>query len=192
MNLWESIGLLLGPFVTAGLGSYFGAYLKRKGENLATHEDMNRLVEQVEATTRATEEIKSQVSGKLWETQERWKLKKDVYVRLIKGLHESVRLLNQTISVDADGTENAVGTADEDATIKKYDAEFAVAQDAVRECYALSTVVSPDLALAIEHLWRQSDQIVTEDRGGRLKQMASLHDAVMKDVVLMARREFAT
>src|SRR6266581_3333324 len=46
MNLWESIGLLLGPFVTAGLGSYFGAYLKRKGENLATHEDMNRLVEQ--------------------------------------------------------------------------------------------------------------------------------------------------
>ena len=62
MNLWESIGLLLGPFVTAGLGSYFGAYLKRKGENLATHEDMNRLVEQVEATTRATEEIKSQVS----------------------------------------------------------------------------------------------------------------------------------
>jgi hypothetical protein len=37
-------------FLCAGVGAYIGSYLKKKGENLATHEDLNLLVEQMEAT----------------------------------------------------------------------------------------------------------------------------------------------
>jgi hypothetical protein len=31
------------PLVSAGVGAYFGGYLKTKGENLATHEDIDKL-----------------------------------------------------------------------------------------------------------------------------------------------------
>lgn len=31
----------------AGFGAYFGSYFKKKGENLATHEDIGKLVDQV-------------------------------------------------------------------------------------------------------------------------------------------------
>ena len=45
--------------VSAGLGAYFGAYLREKGKNLATKEDLDRVV-------RATEDIKAKISGSLW------------------------------------------------------------------------------------------------------------------------------
>ena len=44
----------LTTLVSAFIGSYLGAYLKKKGENLATHEDVNKLVQQVQAVTSAT------------------------------------------------------------------------------------------------------------------------------------------
>ncbi len=72
--------LALADFLAVGLLSlvggwacaYLGAYLKRKGENLATHEDLQRLVEQVKATTAATEAIRAEMTGKLWLSQELW------------------------------------------------------------------------------------------------------------------------
>jgi uncharacterized membrane-anchored protein YhcB (DUF1043 family) len=42
------------------LGSYIGAYLKRKGENFATKEDFNQLLDQVKRTTEETEKIKNE------------------------------------------------------------------------------------------------------------------------------------
>jgi hypothetical protein len=38
-------------FAVAGAGAYLGSYLKKKGENLATHEDIHELVEHVAAVT---------------------------------------------------------------------------------------------------------------------------------------------
>src|SRR4029077_2751144 len=48
--------LVLIPFVSAAVGAYFGGYLKKKGENLATHEDIDQLVAQVSAVTQSTKE----------------------------------------------------------------------------------------------------------------------------------------
>ena len=42
---------------TAFVGSYLAGYLKRRGENLATHEDVGKLVEQMAAVASATKEI---------------------------------------------------------------------------------------------------------------------------------------
>jgi hypothetical protein len=66
-------------FVIAGTGAYLGSYLREKGRNLATREDVDRLV-------RATEEIKSQISGELWVRQRVWDFKKDIYQRLLEQL----------------------------------------------------------------------------------------------------------
>ena len=76
--------------------SFLKPYLGRKGENLATHEDLQDLVDQVKATTTATEGIKSDLSGRLWVSQEGWKLKTDVYVSLLSMLH---RLMDEAGSL---------------------------------------------------------------------------------------------
>ena len=47
-------------FLIALIGSYIGAYLKKKGENLASKEDFNNLLEQVRRTSEATEKIKNE------------------------------------------------------------------------------------------------------------------------------------
>lgn len=44
--------------IGVGISAYFGAYLKRKGENLATHEDINKVLVEVRATPQATKRSK--------------------------------------------------------------------------------------------------------------------------------------
>lgn len=61
----------------AGAGAYLGSYLKKKGENLATHEDIKQLVEQVSAVTKATKEIEAKISD-VWTRQKHWEMKRDV------------------------------------------------------------------------------------------------------------------
>ena len=41
-------------FVGGLAGAYFGGYLKKKGENLPTHEDIKLLTQQVAAVTTTT------------------------------------------------------------------------------------------------------------------------------------------
>ena len=60
------------------IGSYLGAYFKKKGENLATREDIDILVDQVRAVTTATKQIEAKISGDVWDRQKRWELKRDL------------------------------------------------------------------------------------------------------------------
>src|SRR5437763_10539782 len=59
---WTVMVLALGA---AGIGAFAGAYLKRRGENLATKEDFDVLLQQLKAQTKATEEIKADVQRDL-------------------------------------------------------------------------------------------------------------------------------
>ena len=79
-------------FITAGAGAYLGAYLKRKGENLATKEDIGEL-------TKTTEEIKAKISDDVWDRQKQWELKRDV-------VFDAIRVL-----ADLDGAINRFGNA---------------------------------------------------------------------------------
>jgi len=72
---------ILVPFISAGGGAYLGSYLKKKGENLATKEDIDGVVEQVKAVTKATKEIEAKISNDVWDRQKQWELKREaVYV----------------------------------------------------------------------------------------------------------------
>lgn len=63
--------------VSAGAAAYLGAYLKQKGKNLATSEDIDKLVEQVSAVTEATKKIEADISTEVWNRQRQWELKKE-------------------------------------------------------------------------------------------------------------------
>jgi len=62
--------------LVAGVAAYFGAYLQEKARNLATREDIDRVL-------RVQEEMRAQVSGSLWVAQERWRFKADLYTKAL-------------------------------------------------------------------------------------------------------------
>jgi len=83
MELYVIVPII--SFVGAGLGSFVAAYLKKKGENLATHEDIGRLVEQVAAVTKTTKEIEAKISDEVWGRQRLWEMKRDAFFALVKA-----------------------------------------------------------------------------------------------------------
>jgi len=60
---------------------FFGSYAAKKGENLATKEDIAQL-------TKIAEEIKADISDKIWDRQEKWKLKRDLLIEVMRCLGE--------------------------------------------------------------------------------------------------------
>jgi hypothetical protein len=88
----EYLNILLLP-IGVGVGWFLKSYLSEKGKNLATKEDIDRIV-------RKTEEIKAEISGGLWEKQNRWTFKRDVYVRLLNGLGDAASAVRQLLYLD--------------------------------------------------------------------------------------------
>ena len=70
----------------AGAGGFLGSYLKRKGENLATHEDIDKLITQVGTVTKVTKEIEARISSDLWDRQKQWELKRDAIFEVAKTI----------------------------------------------------------------------------------------------------------
>jgi len=70
LELLDVIGKYAGVGVTtlvaSGVGAYLGSYLKKKGENLATHEDIDKLTEQVSAVTATAKQIEATISNEMW------------------------------------------------------------------------------------------------------------------------------
>lgn len=79
--------------IFAGAGAYLGSYLKKKGENLASKEDINDLVEQTKKLTQTTKEIEAKISDESWNRQRQWELKRDI---ILEFAH-SMRIFDQAI-----------------------------------------------------------------------------------------------
>jgi hypothetical protein len=76
----------LGSLVGAFFGSFLAGYLRKKGENLATHEDLDKLVEQMKVTTEATKSIEARISGDVWDRQRQWELKRDTLLETVRSI----------------------------------------------------------------------------------------------------------
>ena len=93
--LWPALTLVVGLFT----GSYLKSYIGKKGENLATHEDIQKLVDQVKAVTQATKEIEAKISDDVWNRQKRWEVKKEAlfdYMRELGGLEDALSTFGST------------------------------------------------------------------------------------------------
>jgi len=89
------------------LGAYLGAYLKKKGENLATHEDIDKLVDQVRAVTQATKEIEAKISSDVWTRQKQWEMKREVVFDAMKRVIQADNaLLSYSMILKVDHTED--------------------------------------------------------------------------------------
>jgi hypothetical protein len=74
-----ALGVVVGAF-----GGYLKAYLSQKGQNLATHEDINKLVDQVRAVTTTAKQIEAKISDDVWDRQKRWELKRDLLIDMVR------------------------------------------------------------------------------------------------------------
>jgi hypothetical protein len=85
---WDGVPwvLYLVSFFLSLLGAFLGAYVKRKGEHLATKEDFEDLLTQVRKTTQATEQIKVTLSSNVWFSQQQWVIREKHYVDLLRHL----------------------------------------------------------------------------------------------------------
>jgi hypothetical protein len=85
-ELLDLIGKYAGVFVTtalaSGCGAHLGSYLRKKGENLATHEDINKLVEQVSAVTTTAKQIEAKISNEMWRRER----KSDLQLKTIESV----------------------------------------------------------------------------------------------------------
>jgi hypothetical protein len=89
------LALLAGAF-----GGYLTGYVRKKGENLATHEDIGKLTEQVAAVTKTAKEIEAKISSDVWDRQKRWELKREVLseaTRKASQLNDTLRTLHTTL-----------------------------------------------------------------------------------------------
>jgi hypothetical protein len=75
--------------------AYFEPYLKRKAENLATHEDVERLITQV----RETERVKAEIADRMWDRQSKWTAKKECYISLVEQLTRIIDLMNEYVQL---------------------------------------------------------------------------------------------
>jgi hypothetical protein len=97
----DTLTSLLLTFLAGGIGAYCGSYLKKKGENLATREDIAGLVEQVSAVTQATKAIEAEISTDMWDRQKQWELKKEAVFEAAKELASAQETLTALMSTCA-------------------------------------------------------------------------------------------
>jgi len=77
---------ILGWVVAGAFGAFLGAFFGKRGETAAVKRDLNSIKESLRQTTALTERIKAEMSGDLWERQNRWTFKRDIYIRLLENL----------------------------------------------------------------------------------------------------------
>ena len=124
MNEFITWGLttLVGAFI----GSFLAGYLKKKAENLATHEDIDKLVDQVRAVTITTEEIKTQIKSDLWDSQKRWETRREVILESLRNVGRAQSILTDTIA--------SLGRSDDAKTEDDKSAASVLATHLVKRC----------------------------------------------------------
>jgi hypothetical protein len=92
--------LLIGAFIfLVGLfgRDFLPSYLKKKGENLATKEDIKELANQTAIITRTTKEIEARISIGVWAQQQRWDVQKTALLESLKELATAETFLSRLV-----------------------------------------------------------------------------------------------
>jgi hypothetical protein len=128
IETWQAVlVMVIGALNVVALlfNSFFKSYAEKKGENLATKEDLKDVVDQVKRVTLTTEEIKSEISQRDWSEQRSWDMKRDTAIDIMKTygtlLQTSIALLEAAVR-----EERAYETGDQDNK-RRMHAEYAAA-----------------------------------------------------------------
>jgi hypothetical protein len=103
MDLGITAGLVLlsgvAVWVKKGVEAFFKGYGKKTGEIEAIQDQLGKILRQQERQTEAVKTIEARISGELWSEQERWKLKRDIYMSLIEYWSHIAEMLEDALRV---------------------------------------------------------------------------------------------
>jgi hypothetical protein len=98
------------------VGFYLAGYLREKGKNLATHEDIVKVLDQVRAVTTTTKEIEAKISNDVWDRQKRWELKRDLSFEFAKTVAGAKDVISNVYAVY--NTDKTLTTEKRDARLE--------------------------------------------------------------------------
>jgi hypothetical protein len=167
LNATAYIVLILGWIVAGALGAFLGAFFGKRGETAGVKRDIETIKDNLRHTTEATEEIKAQITGELWERQNRLTFKKDVYIRLLTGLGDASSALRQLLFCDARINDPALQNRRAELT-QLMDAQFGELRKAMVEIRRMALVtplvcgdaVSSALGKLVDR-WLQAEDATT-------------------------------
>jgi DNA helicase IV len=79
--------------VCSGAGRFWVRIYERRARTWPRHEDIDKLVDQVRAVTKATKEIEAKISDEAWDRQKRFEIRKEVLFDAVKRLSEAENAL---------------------------------------------------------------------------------------------------
>jgi hypothetical protein len=177
--------------VCAGAGGFLGSYLKKKGENLATHEDINKLVDQVSAVTTATKEIEAKISGDVWDRQKRWELKRDALFDLTKkiaAVRDALFNMNITYTHRSDkGNETLIAEQMSESSQKCWVAESSFDQAALLVNLVCGEAVNRQLHIFAGIMRRSAKEISRQETDAANKSLKELWTQATIVTVAMRR-----
>lgn len=146
--------------VVAFVGGFFGAYLKKKGESLATREEFNTLLEQTRQTTRDTETIKLNLASHNWLNQQQWQLREKHYTAILEGLFKLKISLEERASYYRDPESE---TREDHIRTKHFEEQTYLGAEAFEKVQRLTgpaaIVMSGSAVSALESLGQQHREI---------------------------------
>ncbi len=86
LNNTTYILIILSGLASGFLGSSLSSYMKEKGKNYATKEDLDDLKTQTKELTTATELVKAEISDKNLKSTKQWELKFSIYTEVLESL----------------------------------------------------------------------------------------------------------
>lgn len=173
-------------------GAYFGGYLTNKGENLATHEDIDKLVDQVRAVTQTTKEIEAKISDEVWDRQKRWELKREVLfeaTRALAGIEDALVRLHSVTQVERKESDINWVTA-KNNNLSKWTKAYSVFQEASLLVMAVCTRDAGQAFLNYGgFMIGIAQQIAKEDDGAIYIKLAGEHNKKHLELQNVIRKE---
>jgi len=143
------------------IGGFLRSYLSKKGENLATHEDIEKLVEQMKMMTQATKEIEAKIEKQVWDQQRQWEMKKEGLFTLLKFIGHMDLLHRQII-----GQKQLIKSHPTEAHLAEFrelsDQLKNLSFEIVHAIRVAQVVTSPEIREILNTAVRQVSQTATE------------------------------
>lgn len=186
MNTLTTAAIATLTIVGSWIAAYYGAYFRQKGKNAATHDDIDKLKDQVAVVTQTTKEIEAKISGEVWDRQKQWEMKREVLFVLTKRVSaafEALAKLENLVQTELKNPEykgtpywkemkvarnekwfDAVAALDESALFVGLSSGKQLV-DAVGEYRSLMTVVAAKIFKDDAAIFNQSSKKIVELRG---------------------------
>src|ERR1700733_10300797 len=89
--------------------SFLPGYMREKGKNLATKEDIQELARQTRILTQTTKEIEARISISVWSKQQRWDIQKTALLDSLKDLSTAETFLVRLVQTFVDTKDHPQG-----------------------------------------------------------------------------------